>query len=165
MGAGRGPAHRAPPVGPRWTGLHPLPRRRRPRSVRPRRAGPFLPGGRRSQRRPALPLAGGGPGPPHLAGAPRDPRPPPQRGHVLPVPAPGPCPAMRAKGRVQPGSDADLTVFDPERVSDRATYTDPLVASTGITHVMVGGALVVRDGEVVPDALPGKPLFGGKEPA
>ncbi len=75
------------------------------------------------------------------------------------------CPAMRAKGRVQPGSDADLTVFDPERVSDRATYTDPLVASTGITHVMVGGALVVRDGEVVPDALPGKPLFGGKEPA
>lgn len=69
-------------------------------------------------------------------------------------------PEMAQKGRVQPGCDADLVVFDPERVADRSTYTAPDVASTGFAHVLVGGTFVVRDGEPVPDVLPGQPIRG-----
>ncbi|WP_282796092.1 amidohydrolase family protein [Streptomyces sp. CC224B] len=67
-------------------------------------------------------------------------------------------PALRKKGRVQAGCDADLVVFDPAAVSDRATYTDSTRPSTGHAHVLVGGTPVVRDGVLLPDALPGRPV-------
>jgi len=69
-------------------------------------------------------------------------------------------PAMRRKGRVQVGADADLVVFDPGTVTDRATYTE-VVASTGFRHVLVGGTPVVRDGELQPGALPGRAIRSG----
>lgn len=58
-------------------------------------------------------------------------------------------PAMRAKGRVQVGADADITVFDPARVVDLATYQRPAQFSQGIVHVLVNGVFVVRDGASV----------------
>ena len=67
-------------------------------------------------------------------------------------------PAMQRKGRVQPGCDADIVVFDPATVSDQATYTLTTRPSTGIRHVLVNGAFVVRDGAIVPTALPGQPV-------
>jgi cytosine/adenosine deaminase-related metal-dependent hydrolase len=67
-------------------------------------------------------------------------------------------PAMRKKGRVQAGVDADLVVFDAERITDRATYTSSTRESAGIAHVMVDGTFVVRDGELVQDAFPGRPI-------
>jgi dihydroorotase-like cyclic amidohydrolase len=66
------------------------------------------------------------------------------------------APAMRAKGRVQVGADADLTVFDPVRIVDRATYERPAQFSDGIVHVLVGGTLVVRDGQSVVGVNPGR---------
>jgi cytosine/adenosine deaminase-related metal-dependent hydrolase len=71
------------------------------------------------------------------------------------------APAMRRKGRLQPGSDADVTVFDPAIVSDRSTYTDTTRPSVGIRHVLVGGEFVVRDGALVTSALPGRAVRGG----
>ncbi|MFI7422491.1 amidohydrolase family protein [Nonomuraea sp. NPDC049684] len=65
-------------------------------------------------------------------------------------------PAMRRKGRVQVGCDADLTVFAPETVSDRATYTETVRHSSGFVHVLVGGRFVVRDEQLLPTALPGR---------
>jgi N-acyl-D-aspartate/D-glutamate deacylase len=67
-------------------------------------------------------------------------------------------PAMRRKGRVQAGTDADLVVFDEAGVTDQATYAASTRPSSGIAHVLVGGTFVVRDGELVPDALPGQPV-------
>ena len=72
----------------------------------------------------------------------------------------GIVPEMARKGRVQVGSDADLTIFDPERVIDRATYDAPDQYSAGIVHVLVGGAFVVRDGALVDGVQPGRPLRG-----
>ena len=70
-------------------------------------------------------------------------------------------PAMRNKGRISIGADADITVFDPSKVRDRATYAAPREPSEGIVHVLVGGAFVVRDGELIGGALPGSGIRGG----
>lgn len=67
-------------------------------------------------------------------------------------------PAMRGKGRIQPGCDADIVVFDPAAVRDQATYAQSTRPSAGIRHVLVNGVFVVRDAAIVPDALPGQPI-------
>jgi len=54
------------------------------------------------------------------------------------------APAMRRKGRLQLGADADITVFDPERLVDRSTIEHPGVESEGVEYVLVAGQ-VVRD--------------------
>ena len=70
------------------------------------------------------------------------------------------APQMADKGRVRVGADADLTVFDPGTVIDRATYDAPDRYSEGIVHVLVGGTFVVRGGELVDGATPGQPIRG-----
>jgi dihydroorotase-like cyclic amidohydrolase len=70
-------------------------------------------------------------------------------------------PAMRHKGRVQVGADADLTLFDPATVTDRATYSHPILTSTGIPYVIVGGVPVVAEGEIVKSAYPGRGVKSG----
>ncbi|AHG88845.1 D-aminoacylase domain protein [Gemmatirosa kalamazoonensis] len=67
-------------------------------------------------------------------------------------------PAMRDKGRVRVGADADLTLFDPARVIDRATYREPTLAPAGIPFVLVRGVPVVRDGKPQAGALPGRAI-------
>ena len=64
-------------------------------------------------------------------------------------------PMMRSKGRVKVGADADLVVFDPEKVIDRATFENSAQYSEGIRHVLVNGVFVVRDEKLVEDVKPG----------
>jgi dihydroorotase len=64
-------------------------------------------------------------------------------------------PAMSAKGRIRAGADADLTIFDPATVIDRATYEDATIPSAGISFVVVGGQIVVDRGEITA-ARPGR---------
>ncbi|TRO53938.1 D-aminoacylase [Candidatus Bathyarchaeota archaeon] len=54
---------------------------------------------------------------------------------------------LEGRGLIRPGFNADITVFDPDTVQDTATYADPRRRPTGVKHVIVNGALTVRDGE------------------
>ena len=71
-------------------------------------------------------------------------------------------PAMKKKGRIKSGTDADITIFDAARVIDRATYEKPMQYSEGIVHVLVGGEFVVRDEQSLEDVFPGKPVRLGE---
>ncbi len=63
------------------------------------------------------------------------------------------------RGLLRPGMFADITVFDPRTVADRATFTQPHQPSVGIVHVFVNGQAVLRDGRLT-DARPGRGLRG-----
>ena len=74
------------------------------------------------------------------------------------------APAFARKGRIQLGADADITVFDPERILDRATYQNPYQTPEGILYVIVAGEPVVFQGELIEDAYPGKRLTAQRAP-
>lgn len=69
-------------------------------------------------------------------------------------------PEMRDRGRLRVGAFADVTVFDPAAVIDRATYTAAAAYSEGIVHVVVNGVSVVRRGAIDDSAT----LFGRPVP-
>lgn len=70
------------------------------------------------------------------------------------------APAMRRKGRLNVGADADIVVFDLSSIRERATYTEPAQTSEGIPFVLVNGVVVVDDGELVEGVFPGRPIRG-----
>ena len=64
------------------------------------------------------------------------------------------------RGILRPGMAADVTVFDPARVKDRATFEEPNVYSVGIEYVVVNGTVVLDDGRMTGER-PGRPLTLG----
>jgi N-acyl-D-aspartate/D-glutamate deacylase len=64
---------------------------------------------------------------------------------------------LRDRGVLRPNAFADVTIFDPLVVIDRATYTDPFQYSKGIRHVIVNGQPVLEDGRHT-GARPGRAL-------
>lgn len=68
-------------------------------------------------------------------------------------------PQMKHKGRLQVGADADIDVFDPATVIDKATYQKPAQYSEGFRYVLVGGTPVVRNGKLNESMLPGQPIL------
>ena len=67
-------------------------------------------------------------------------------------------PSMRRKGRIRIGADADIVVFDAERIIDRATFKEPTRPSEGVQYVLVNGVIVVEDGVVKNGVFPGQPV-------
>lgn len=65
---------------------------------------------------------------------------------------------MGKKGRLQQGMDADVIVFDPRTVEDKATFTEPYLPSVGMKYVLVSGVPVISGGELILDAHPGEPV-------
>lgn len=72
------------------------------------------------------------------------------------------APQMKYKGRLQVGADADIIVFDPATIMDRATYEQPCLTSVGMHYVLVNGQFVIQQQALVRAALPGKPVRGPK---
>jgi N-acyl-D-amino-acid deacylase len=68
---------------------------------------------------------------------------------------------LRDRGRIVVGACADLVVFDPTTVRDRATFEDPHRYPDGISHVVVNGALTVERGHIT-DARAGRVLRGAR---
>lgn len=67
---------------------------------------------------------------------------------------------LHDRGLLRPGMAADVTVFDPERVIDKSTYTEPFHYSEGIEYVIVNGQVVLDRGKHT-GAKPGKALRRG----
>ena len=63
------------------------------------------------------------------------------------------------RGLLEPGMFADVVVFDPATIADRATFENPHQYSVGVKHVFVNGVQVIKDGEHT-DARPGRALWG-----
>jgi N-acyl-D-amino-acid deacylase len=66
---------------------------------------------------------------------------------------------VKDRGRLQPGLLADVVIFDPKTIADRATYEQPHQYAVGMRHVYVNGAQVLRDGEHT-GAKPGRVVRG-----
>ena len=66
---------------------------------------------------------------------------------------------LEGRGSLTPGAYADVVVFDPETVIDRATFEEPHQLATGVLHVFVNGQQVLRDGEHT-GATPGRFVKG-----
>jgi len=66
--------------------------------------------------------------------------------------------SMAQRGRLKEGAYADITIFDPNTIIDRATYRDPAQYSQGIEYVLVNGTLVVDKGTLIDGVAPGRPI-------
>ncbi len=64
---------------------------------------------------------------------------------------------LKNKGRLTVGADADITIFDPQKIADKATYQNPDIAPEGIEYVLIGGEAAVYEGELLSVNL-GKPI-------
>ncbi len=70
----------------------------------------------------------------------------------------GAAPAMRRKGRMQMGADADISVFDPATIIDRSTIAKPQRASVGMQWVLVDGTIVLTPDGLDRSVMPGTPI-------
>ena len=71
--------------------------------------------------------------------------------------------SMSDRGRLVEGAYADLVVFDPETVQDQATFINPHQYPIGISHVVVNGQFVMREGSLTGDR-PGRWIRGPARP-
>ncbi|MFK7915430.1 MAG: amidohydrolase family protein [Pseudomonadales bacterium] len=66
--------------------------------------------------------------------------------------------ALQERGRMQEGKVADIVIFDPDTVTDKATYAQGTRPTEGIPWVLVNGVVTVRDGAVLADVAAGQPI-------
>jgi N-acyl-D-amino-acid deacylase len=70
---------------------------------------------------------------------------------------------LRGRGIIRPNNYADLVVFNPDTVGDRATFDHPLRLAQGMEHVIVNGKPIIAEGDVVAGATPGRYLWFGRD--
>ncbi len=67
-------------------------------------------------------------------------------------------PKMAKKGRLQEGMDADIVIFNPGTVIDRATYSEPTLTPNGIEVVIVNGVVIRQSGSFMKNVFPGRAI-------
>ncbi len=70
------------------------------------------------------------------------------------------APSMRFKGRIQVGADADITIFNPNTIIDKATFEKGLEFSAGVEYVIVNGNFILKNGKTVNNVFPGQAVYG-----
>lgn len=70
------------------------------------------------------------------------------------------APMMHFKGRIQVGADADITIFNPDTIIDKATFEKGLEFSAGIEYVIVNGNFILKNGKTVSNVFPGQAVYG-----
>ena len=70
----------------------------------------------------------------------------------------GIAPMMKSKGRIQKGMDADITIFNPDTIIDKATFEHGPVFSEGVEYVLVNGVVALENGKTVVGVFPGKAI-------
>ena len=70
------------------------------------------------------------------------------------------APSMHLKGRIQVGADADITIFNADKIIDKASFDKGLAFSEGVEFVIVNGTLVLKNGKTVNGVFPGKAIVG-----
>ena len=56
---------------------------------------------------------------------------------------------LEHKARLNVGADADIVIFDPARIEDRATFSEPLLPPVGIDYVIVNGVIAAKDSKIL----------------
>jgi N-acyl-D-glutamate deacylase len=69
-------------------------------------------------------------------------------------------PEARRKGRLQEGADADVVIFDPQTIQDRATFDKPMETSVGVRYLLVGGTVLIDQGKLTSGVYPGRGIVG-----
>jgi N-acyl-D-aspartate/D-glutamate deacylase len=69
------------------------------------------------------------------------------------------APAFKRKGRIQIGMDADITVFDADKIASQASYQNAYQEATGLDYVIVAGQPIIAKGKLVKDVYPGERLL------
>ncbi len=70
------------------------------------------------------------------------------------------APIMKIKGRLQKGASADITIFDPNTIIDKASFENGLEFSEGVEYVIVNGKLLLKNGKIIPNTFPGEGIHG-----
>ncbi len=70
------------------------------------------------------------------------------------------APVMQRKGRIQEGADADITIFNFDKIIDKSTFEKGIQPSEGVEYVLVNGIPVLRKGKIVENVFPGQPIYG-----
>jgi N-acyl-D-aspartate/D-glutamate deacylase len=63
------------------------------------------------------------------------------------------------RGLLRPGMKADVAIFDPAMVADKATFDEPHQYAVGVAHAIVNGKVILRDGKMTAER-PGRVLYG-----
>jgi dihydroorotase len=70
------------------------------------------------------------------------------------------APSMQHKGRIQVGADADISIFNANTITDKASFEKGLAFSEGMEYVFVNGKMVLKNGTILSNTFPGQPIYG-----
>ena len=70
------------------------------------------------------------------------------------------APTMHHKGRLQVGADADICIFNPTTITDKASFEKGLAFSEGMEFVIVNGIVVLKNGTTLNNTFPCQPIYG-----
>lgn len=60
---------------------------------------------------------------------------------------------LESKGRLNKGADADIVIFDPNKIEDKSTFEEPMLMPEGIDYVLINGCVACHNNEIINSGL------------